>query len=146
MVDGLSSIVTIKSCRSPDARVTRLAQQKHTFFRILNERINGVFSKIWTQCNAMRAQILKRRPGICFRCGCNVTALGVQDHRDHRAHSIRFFLDRCDDLFEGDPPVRAEDFEKRRVGLECRCVARSLFNEIQAEVPRRRSGGSRLNH
>ena len=39
--------------------------------------------------------------------------------------------------------VRAEDFEERRVGFECRGVASCLFNEIQAEVQSRSGGGSR---
>ena len=57
---------------------------------------------------------------------------------------IRFdsILDRFDDLLERDPAFRAEDFEERRVGFECCSVARRLFHEIQAEVPRRCGGGS----
>ena len=104
-------------------------------FRVLYEWLNRVFSKIWTQCDAMRTEILKRGFGIRFRSGCNVAALGIQDDGDHRAKPMRFFVDRVNDMFERGPAFGAEDFEEGRVGFECRSVARSLFNEIQAEVP-----------
>ena len=83
----------------------------------------------------------KRGFGICFGCGCNVAAFGIQDDGDHRTEPIRLFVNGFDDLLERGPAFGAEDFEERGVGFECRSVGSCLLDEIQAKVQGRCGGG-----